>query len=141
MRAMIAVLMASLLLLTGCASASKSDPVAEVKFWAYAAASIGTQEVLHDKPDLRPAFERTVKALDVMIASGNGDPAALQQAIAGLPVDNLSSREARIAVQLAKLSFARYGQNVTVDLSQRSPYILATATALRDGMQAGLVPR
>jgi hypothetical protein len=66
---------------------------------------------------------------------------ALQQAIAGLPVDNLSSREARIAVQLAKLSFARYGQNVTVDLSQRSPYILATATALRDGMQAGLVPR
>lgn len=129
------------LLFCGCAGLPKTDPVSEVKFWAYAAAQIGTQEALIEHPDLLPAFDRTVQALDALIASGNGDPVALQQAIAQLPVDNLSSREARIAVTLAKLSFARYGQNVTVDLAQRSPYVLAVATAIRDGIQAGKVPR
>ena len=126
--------------LIGCASI-KQDPIGEVKFWATAAASIGTAEALRDNPELRPAFEKALEGLRVLIATGNGDPAALQQVIAQLPVDNLSSREARIAVTLAKLSFARYGQNVTVDLTQRSPYVLAAATGLFDGIQSGLVPR
>lgn len=134
------ILLIPFLLLLGCASV-KQDPVGEVQFWANAAASIGTAEVLRDHPELRPQFEKALTGLEVLIATGNGDPAALQQVIAQLPVDQLESREARIAVTLAKLSFARYGQNVTVDLTKRSPYVLAAANGLRDGIKAGLVPR
>lgn len=133
-------LLIPLVFLLGCATV-KQDPVGEIKFWAQAAALIGTQETLREHPEYAPAFQKALVGLEMLIATGNGDPTALQQVIAQLPVDNLESREARIAVTLAKLSFARYGQNVTVDLTQRSPYVLATAEALRDGIRAALVPK
>ena len=125
-------------LLSGCKSASKPTPnqTAQVQSLCYAAASVGTQVALLQNPAYRPAFEIAYTSLDATVTSGTITGAGLRSILNTLPVNELKSPEARIAITSATTLFdALAGTQVSLT---NNVYVVAAATGIRDGMKVAL---
>ncbi len=140
---LILTLVASALLacaLNGCAlfsaSSTTEQKIADVRNLSYAAASIGTQEALLQNPAWRAQFETAELNLDQLITSKAVTGALLRTIIASLPVKELKSAQARIAIDNATFLFdATVGDRLNIE---SAPYLQAAAIGIRDGMQAAL---
>jgi hypothetical protein len=127
-------------LLSGCAIFTKgSTPEAkanEVRALCYAASSIGTSAALNHNSTFRPRFELALVNLSRMVDSKTITGQQLREILASLPVNELKSDTARIAIESATMLFDTM-TGKPVDLEQ-APYVLAAASGIRDGMMAGL---
>src|SRR6266550_8056141 len=86
---------------SGCALLGLGTPavkVAEVRDLSFAAASVGTSVALRQNPGWRPQFEAACKNLDKLVTDKTLTGELLRQVIASLPVKELKSETARIAI-------------------------------------------
>lgn len=129
------IILTSALLFTGCAT-TEVEKIAQVRLLAYAAASIGSKEALQQNPTWRPHFETALTNLDLLIADGHVTGALLHQIVASLPVKELKSDAARIAIEGATVLYdATVGNKVNLEAQ---PYVLAATLGIRDGLKVGL---
>lgn len=135
-----ALLACAVITSTGCAlfskTATQDQKIADVHNLAYAAASIGTQEALLQNPAWRIQFEAAYVSLDQLVTQKAITGALLRNLIASLPVKELKSDRARIAIETATLLFDQtVGTKVNIEAQ---PYLLAAATGIRDGLRVAL---
>lgn len=124
----------------GCAitspTATTEQKAAEVKTLAYTAASIGTAIALEEKPATRVPFELAYAKLDQLITEKAITGLLLRDILNALPVKELKSPKARIAIDgAAYLYTATVGNQVNLETQ---PYMLAAATGIRDAWKAVL---
>lgn len=124
----------------GCALFSRGSTtdqkLADVRNLSYAAASIGTAEALKQNPGWRPQFEAAFHRLDQLVIQKTVTGDFLRQLVANLPVKELKSDTARIAIEGATLLFDQtVGTRVNIETE---PYVLAAATGVRDGLKIAL---
>ena len=124
----------------GCVRFTKDAPLdqklSDVRVLSYAAASLGTQEALLQNAGWRPQFVNAYEKLDVLVRTKVVTGALLRDIIASLPVKELKSPQAKLAIDAA-LTLYDVTAGTKVDVEQ-APYVLAAATGLRDGLKAGL---
>lgn len=125
---------------SGCAifnaSSTTEQKAAEVQRLCYAASSIGTQEALLQNPAWRPQFEFAYTNLDDLVKTHTITGALLRQVIYALPVKELKSDQARIAIEGATVLFDSYaGTQINIETNA---YVFAAATGVRDGMKIAL---
>lgn len=125
----------ALFLFIGCAT-TQEEKVRQVRLLSYAAASIGTQEALLQNVTWRPRFEAAYTTLNSLIETKIVTGALLREVIASLPVKELKSDQARIAIEGATVLFdATVGDKINVE---QAIYVYAAATGIRDGMKVAL---
>jgi hypothetical protein len=123
------------LFLVSCAT-TQEEKLSQVRNLAYAAASIGTQEALLQNASWRPRFETAYANLNTLVTTKTVTGAFLREVLASLPVKELKSDQARIAIEGATMLFdATVGTKINVEAA---PYVLAAATGIRDGLRVGL---
>ena len=130
----------AVLALTGCAlfspSSTQEAKLQDVQNLSYAAASIGTSVALAQNPGWRPGFETAYNDLDQMLKSKLITGLLLRNVISSLPVKELKSDTARIAIEGATTLYdATVGDKINVE---NQPYVVAAATGIRDGMGVAL---
>jgi hypothetical protein len=130
----------TLALSPGCAlltpSSTTEARAADVQRLAYAATSVGTASALDAKPEYRPAFELAFANLDKLVEARQISGVQLRDILLSLPVRELGSRTALIAIDSAAMLFDLI-TGKPIDLNETS-YVLAAATGIRDGLRAGI---
>lgn len=126
--------------ITGCAlftrDSTTEQKAADVRNLAYAAASIGTQQALLQNLGWRPQFEAAYHNLDQLVKTKTVTGALLRNILASLPVRELKSEQARIAIESVTILFdSTVGTKVNIE---SQPYVLAAASGIRDGLKIGL---
>lgn len=133
-------LLTAILLLPGCALLTPSSTVeakaADARRLCYAAASIGTAAALDQNAAWKPAFELAYNSLKTALADEKITGDDLRQILSQLPVKELKSRTAMIAIEAASMLFDTT-TGKPVDLTQ-APVVLAAAHGILDGMGVGL---
>ena len=120
---------------SGCAT-TPAEKIRQVQLLSYAAASIGTQEALQQNPAWRPRFEMAYTNLNTLVVNKTVTGALFRDVLASLPVKELKSDRARIAIEGATMLYdATVGTRVNLETA---PYVLAAATGVRDGLKVGL---
>jgi len=140
MKKNIAISLTALVLFTNCALFSKTSTpdqkAADVRNLSYAAASIGTQIALKQNPDWRMQFEISYSTLDSLVNTKKITGILLRELISQLPVKELKSDTARIAIENATFLFdASVGDKINIE---NNIYVFAAATGIRDGMKIAL---
>lgn len=125
---------------SGCAlfsgSATTDQKLADVRNLAYAAASLGTSEALLENGSWRGEFLAAYIELDQLVSQKIVTGDLLRKVIASLPVKELKSERARIAIETATVLYdSTVGSRVDIE---RAPYVLAAATGIRDGFKVAL---
>jgi hypothetical protein len=125
---------------TGCAILSKDASVeqkaAEVQQLCFAAANIGTQVALEEQPEILPQFEIAYANLNSLVESKVVTGLLLRQIVTSLPVKELKSSNARIAIDGATYLYTAFvGEKVNIE---NNPYVVAAAVGIRDGLKVAL---
>ena len=125
---------------SGCALLSKDAPIeqklANVRALTYAAAALGTQEALLENPSWRPRFQAAYDNLNSLVTGNRVTGTLLREVLASLPVKELKSPRARIAIETATVLYdATVGDKIDLE---KAVYVKAAATGLRDGLRSGL---
>lgn len=139
-------IVSSILILTvialapGCALFNKQatvvDKAAQVQSLCYAAASVGTEIAMQEKPDLKTQFDLAYTQLDVFVTNKTITGQLLRDVLSNLPVKELKSPDARIAIEAATTLYdATVGTQLNIE---NQPYVVAAATGIRDGLKAAL---
>jgi outer membrane murein-binding lipoprotein Lpp len=144
MKKSILILIAALLApftFSGCALLSKTSTTeqkaSDVQKLAHVAALAGTQAALLQNPEYRPAFETALASLDTAVQAKAINGIVLRQILASLPIKELKSDEARIAIVSATMLYdLTVGDTMNVEMPA---YVLAAATGIRDGLRDGLL--
>lgn len=126
--------------ITGCAllsaSATTEQKLADVRSLSYAAASLGTSEALLENPVWRLHFLTAYAQLDQLVNQKTITGDLLRRIIASLPVKELKSERARIAIESVTVLYdATVGGKINIE---KQAYVLAAATGIRDGMKTAL---
>lgn len=142
MKLKLLLLLSAVSLLTGCvnlgAPGTKTDTIEDVKFWSSTAATFGAQYALMQNPGYRPQFEIVVAQLDQMVASGNFNATTFHGVLSTLPIKELKSPEALLAITTATVIYQRYGKSVALD---DTSYVGAAVVGVRDGLKLALSTR
>jgi len=130
----------SVISFSGCALLSKGSSqeqkLSDIHNLAYAAASIGTSEALLENAVWRLHFETAYVQLDRLVEQKIVTGDLLRGIIASLPVRELRSDRARIAIESATFLFDQtVGTKIDIEKAQ---FVLAAATGIRDGMRVAL---
>ncbi len=140
--AIIQIVFAFLLMtaISGCALLSGSSTtdakLADIRNLSYAAASLGTSEALLENPSWAARFDAAEAQLDQLVTQKIITGDLLRKIIAALPVNELKSPQARIAISTATTLFDSIaGTQVNIE---RAPYVLAAASGIRDGIKVAL---
>ncbi len=125
---------------SGCAifssSSTTDQKLADVRNLSYAAASLGTREALLQNPIWRPQFLSAYTQLNQLVSQKIVTGDLLRTILAGLPVKELKSDQARIAIDAA---LALYDSTVGTRIDiEKAPYALAAAAGIRDGLKVAL---
>lgn len=138
-RALAALLCAVLLVLApGCATTSRTpeQKAEQIQLLSYTAASIGTAIAIQENPDLKPKFDLAYSTLNTLVETKVITGLLLRDIVNTLPVKELKSPNARIAIDGATYLYtASVGEQLNIE---NSPYVLAAATGICDGMKAAL---
>lgn len=127
-----------LLLLPGCKTTPAGDSVPDIARIALVtreAASIGTAEALARRPEWRPQFITVAAQLRQLEAAPSITVNALLAIISQLPVNELRSRDAQLAISGARLVVAAAGWS-DVEIA-RTEQLRPMITALREGLELG----
>lgn len=127
-------------LFTGCAlfsnTSTQDQKLAEIKNLSYAASSLGTQLALKQNPQWRMQFDLAYTTLDSLVNSKRITGLTLRSILAQLPIKELKSDSARIVIEAATVLYdTSVGDKINIE---NSPYVLAAATGIRDGMKIAL---
>lgn len=125
-------------LFTGCAGTQNGNGPTTTERMAKTsrdAAYLGAFYFLTKNPDSRSEFENTAQALGALIEGGDVSPTTLHAIMQQLPVKELKSPEATLAVGLAYLAWDSYGQQVDINDSK---YVLPIASAIKSGLELAL---
>jgi hypothetical protein len=135
-----ALIALALLTTPGCALLTKDSPTeqkaVEIKSLCYAAASIGTQVALQENPATLAKFEIAYVNLNKLVESKVITGLLLREIVESLPVKELKSPNARIAIDGATYLYTAFvGEKVNIE---GNPYVIAAATGIRDGLKIAL---
>lgn len=124
----------------GCAlfdqNATDQQRATQIHDLAYAAASIGTQAALMQNPSYRPAFEVAYNDLNQFVETKTISGLLLRNILSQLPVKELKSETARIAIENATVLYdASFGDRVNIE---NQAVLRAAAEGIRDGMKIAL---
>jgi len=129
------LLLFSFLLLTSCAT-TKDEKIDRIQKLSYLASYVGTKAALLQNPEYRITFELAYSNLDTLVATKTINGPILREILSHLPVKELKSDEAKIAIEGATVLYdITIGDKVSVE---SQPYIFAAATGIRDGMKIAL---
>ena len=101
------------------------------------AAIVGTQQGVRADKNSIEYFQLVEQVLEIALDSGQLDPIALRNTIAGLPMPDNPDVNNGIVAGLA-LYQAFFGQVVAQQINDASPYLRPALSALHDGIAAGL---
>jgi hypothetical protein len=139
-RALLAVVLAIALTPVGCAllsqNSTEQEKAAEVQRLAYAATSVGTAVTLDFKPEYGPAFQLAYESLNKLVEARTISGVQLREILLSLPVNELGGRTALLAIDAGGTLFDLI-TGKPIDL-EKTPYVLAAATGIRDGLRIGL---
>lgn len=134
MKSLTALLLATLLLFTGCAT----TPVATAKriqSAAKVAAYVGTWEFIHQKPEARAAFQTAHDELVFLESQETIDLVTLLAIVHRLPVKELKSPQAQLIIGASMLLLSDYAGSLPVgDMATLKPLV----SAIREGIALGL---
>ena len=126
------------LFVAGCTTTPEGKTVPDVPRIAAItreAATIGTQETLIRRPEVKDKFIMVVAQLAVLETQGDITVESLLAIVSQLPVNELKSDNARLAISGARLVVAAAGwSDVTI---VRAEQLRPVVTALREGLIAG----
>jgi len=106
---------------------------------AFVAAKIGTQQGIRADAKSAIYFQMAEQVLTLAIANGELDPALIRADIASIDPGYAISAEASAGIDAGLALYqAFFGQVVSQNLGDASPYLIPILTALRDGIAAGL---
>ncbi len=134
------LLVCSPITFSGCAlfsgTATQEQKLADVRALTYAAAALGTQEALLQNPGWRLRFLSAYENLNKLVNQGTVTGSLLRDVLATLPVKELKSPQARVAIETATMLYdVTVGSKLDIG---RAPYVNAAATGIRDGLRSGL---
>ena len=139
-RASLVAILAIALTPVGCALLSPDSTdaakAADVQRLAYAASAVGTAATLDAKPEYRTAFKLAYASLDKLVEARTISGVQLREILLSLPIKELGSRTALIAIDSGATLFDVI-TGKPIDL-ETTPYVLAAATGIRDGLRVGL---
>lgn len=122
----------------GCTTTPEGKTVPDIARIALVtreAATIGTTEALIRRPEVKEKFVLVVAQLAVLEAQEDITVESLLAIVSQLPVNELKSDNARLAISSARLIVASAGwSDVTI---VRAEQLRPVVTALREGMIAG----
>lgn len=122
-------------LLVSCATTPEGK-ITQIHDLSYAAASLGTQIALREHPMWRLQFQVAYNNLNTLVETRTVTGALLREVLAGLPVKELKSENARLAIEAATMLYdTTVGTKVNIEAA---PYTLAAAKGIRDGLKVGL---
>lgn len=136
-------LLAALLCFAGCTTTptgqSVPDPIV-LRTVSQEAAALGGQFWLVSHPENRNEFELARASLAALIATGNGTPADLQKALAGLPIKQLEGSQGAVLISGAVVLLDAAGrQLIKLDSAQVwSAYVEPVAQGLLAGLDMAL---
>ncbi len=123
------------ILLVSCATTPEGK-ITQIHDLSYAAASLGTQVALRQNQAWRPQFETAFNSLNMLVETRTVTGALLRDILASLPVKELKSENAKLAIESATFLYdTTVGTKVNIE---SKPYVLAAATGIRDGLRVGL---
>lgn len=145
MKYILTTILALTLSLVGCTTTSTGQKVVDpavLELIAQSASSTGAIFWLADHPEDRDKFELARKSLKTLIATGNGNAADLQAALAALPIKQLQGDKGVIIVSSAVTVLTLAGKELAkLDKGQvYSLYVLPVAQGLLDGLDQALGP-
>jgi len=136
-------------LTTGCKTTSNADgtttktvdPIV-LQVIAQDASAVGTSVFLQTNPQYRPAFELARTSIKALLAAGNGSPADLQAALAGLPLAQLKGTQGALIVSSAVTLIDLAGRQLqAADKKQVwATYVQPVAQGIADGLDQALGP-
>ena len=124
------------LLFTGCGTLTPTQQqraVTATKIAAY----VGTHEAVRQHPEWRDGFQQAVNDLGVMEASSKIDATMILAIMQRLPVKELKSPQATLAITAATILLSDYAGSVPLDQVQQ---LKPVVTAMREGIELGLSP-
>lgn len=123
--------------LCGCATTSTVEQkAANIQAFSYTAASIGSAIALTEHPEWRTQFRAAETVLTDLINNKAVTGELLRGVVNNLPIKELKSPNARIAIDGAVYLYTTtVGNQVNIE---SQPYVIAAATGLRDGLKAAL---
>lgn len=124
------------LLSTGCMSTS-GNRVDDVAPALEVAAYTGTIIAVQERPEWRPHFELAHQELAALETSEALDLNKVLAIVNRLPIKELKSREATIAITSGRLLLARYNSKLVVDVATQANILIITS-AIRVGMGEAL---
>ena len=123
------------ILSTDCAT-TPVERAKQVQQLSYAAASIGTSIALKENATLKPHFDIAYSTLDSLVNSKKITGLLLREILSKLPIKELKSDTARIAIEGATYLYdVSVGDKVNIE---NNIYVLAAATGIRDGLKIAL---
>ncbi len=128
------------ILLTNCAILNKNstevDKASDVYKLSYIATSIGTSTALRQKPEWKDSFNLAYLSLDALINSRKITGILLREIISKLPVRELKSENAKIAIDNATMLFdLSVGDKINIE---DNIYVMAASKGIRDGLKRAL---
>ena len=125
---------------TSCALLTKGSTIEQksndIRNLAFAAASLGTREALLQNPTWRPRFVAAYEKLNQLVEQKIVTGTLLREVLESLPVRELKSDKARIALDTFVFVFdVTVGRKIDLD---KAPYVTAGAVGIRDGLKSGL---
>lgn len=125
------------LLAVGCTTVSP-EKLDLVQRLSYDAAKTGTRAALAQNPKYRPELLLTYTNLNTVVEARTITGETLHQIVESLPVKQLQSEQAKIAIDGAAMLYdILAGTQVNIE---GAPVVLAAGTGMRDGMKAVLFP-
>lgn len=122
-------------LFTGCATSGQPVTVKDFTPAIKTAAMIGTAVSLNEHPEWRPAFNEALADLQIIEGSATIDFNTLFEIVNRLPVKQLKSSNAQLAIAGGTILLSEYASRI--DLSQAEK-IRPVVSALRAGIELGL---
>lgn len=126
---------------TGVGSPSKKEVIQSVAPAVKAAAFGGSFYALKERPDWLPGFQTAAKELRVIENTEVIDFTLVLAIVARLPIAELQSEDARLAITMGTIVLSGYAANgKVVDLSKLNDY-KPIVKALREGVELALGAR
>lgn len=129
-------LMVGIILLTGCSTFSNMTTEQKINRLTYAAASVGVQDALILKPEIRPMIEKVYSELTVFTDGGVITGAKLREILSQLPIKELKSPRATLLIGNATILYdVLVGDSINVE---NNIYVVAATKGITDGFKAAL---
>ena len=120
----------------GCKTAAPADTLQRIQTACKAAAYIGTAEYLETHPDAKNQFTAVATELEILAAQDTIDYVTILAVVNHLPIKELKSGNARIAITAATILLSDYAGSLPVGTAGT---LKPVAASLAAGIRLGLL--